>query len=130
MNQSVTDNFLELSGLTPDFRRGFLLGRGVGLLNPHANEETAQGFELGRRYLNKPEGYILEELRRTFAIDPLNARAFALLTARNSRGLRTYATTLHDAKLDRVALLRHQIDELADALMYSLALLATYEEAE
>jgi hypothetical protein len=93
------------------------------------SQKTIENCDITNILLSAKEGSNLEELKRTFAIDPLNARALALLAARNSRGKSTYATTLHDAKLDRVALLRHQIDELADALMYSLALLATFEEA-
>ena len=68
-------------------------------------------------------------MREQYSIDPLNTRTLALIAARAQRGRETYGTTLYDAKLDRVALLRHQIDELADALLYAVAELATYEEA-
>jgi hypothetical protein len=127
---SAIDDYLKLAGLSPQWRQGFYVGSSHGLLNPLADAETALGYWAGKKMAGRTPAVILAIVREHFAIDPLNARALALLSARAQRERETYGTTLHDAKLDRVALLRHQIDELADALMYSLALLATYEEEE
>ena len=127
---SAIDDYLKLAGLSPQWRQGFYVATSHGLLNPLADAETALGYWAGKKMAGKTPAVILATVWEQYTIDHLNARALALIAARAQRGRETYGTTLHDAKLDRVALLRHQIDELADALMYSLALLATYEEAE
>jgi hypothetical protein len=127
---SAIDDHLKLAGLSPQWRQGFYVATSHGLLNPLADTDTTLGYLAGKKLAGKTPAVILATVREQYAADPLNTRALALIAARAQRGRETYGTTLYDAKLDRVALLRHQIDELADALMYSLAELATYEEAE